>query len=74
MQKWRGDWVCLSCGSINQRDLLKNFGASAKNEFVINELAKIDKIFAYGSLELVQAKPSLGSDLTNEDIILHHQG
>jgi len=42
--------------------------------FVINELAKIDKIFAYGSSELVQAKASLGSDLTNEDIILHHQG
>ena len=59
---------------LTKRYLLKNFGASAKNEFVINELAKIDKIFAYGSSELVQAKASLGSDLTNEDIILHHQG
>lgn len=59
---------------LTKKYLLKNFGASAKNEFVINELAKIDKIFAYGSSELVQAKASLGSDLTNEDIILHHQG
>ncbi|HNJ61406.1 MAG TPA: hypothetical protein PLS16_09745, partial [Chitinophagales bacterium] len=59
---------------LTKRYLLKNFGASAVNEFVINELAKIDKIFAYGSSELVQAKASLGSDLTNEDIILHHQG
>ena len=59
---------------LTKRYLLKNFGASAVNEFIINELAKIDKIFAYGSSELVQAKASLGSDLTNDDIILHHQG
>ena len=36
-------------------------------------LQRLIRYFRYGSSELVQAKASFGSDLTNEDIILHHQ-
>lgn len=59
---------------LTKRYILKNFGDTPTNQFLLNELSKIDKIFGYGSTELMNAKASLGSDLTLSDIILHNQG
>lgn len=59
---------------LTKRYLLKNFGDSNVNQFIVEFLSNADKLFAYGTEELQSAKATFGSDISSKDVLLHHQG
>lgn len=54
--------------------MLKLFGNTEKNKRIFDFLAKVDKLFAYGTEDMVQAKALFGSSINNADLAAHTFG
>lgn len=59
---------------LTKRYLIKNFGDSEINIFIVEYLSKYDKLFAYGLDEIQTVKSIFGSDITQLELLLHTQG
>jgi ribosomal 50S subunit-associated protein YjgA (DUF615 family) len=57
-----------------KRFLLKQFGNNEKNQKIFDFLAKVDRLFAYGTNDMVQAKALFGSDITQRELAIHQFG
>jgi len=54
--------------------MLKQFGSTEKNKRIFDFLAKVDKLFAYGTDDLQTAKAVFGADITQRELITHAFG
>ena len=57
-----------------KRHLLKMLGDTPENEFIVNYLAKKDKLFGYSPDEIVKAIATFGSEITSRDRAIHFFG
>jgi hypothetical protein len=57
-----------------KRHLLKMLGDTPENEYIVNYLARKDKLFGYSPDEIVKAIAMFGSEITSKDKAIHFFG
>lgn len=59
---------------LTKKHLLKMLGKSEANEFIVNFMAKNDKLFGYSPDEIVKAIATFGNEITPRDKAVHFFG